>query len=75
MARWFAIFLFALPPPVMAVQPFLNEHEAGWYWHKDEIEKAKKQKRDILSELAEKVVEDIAKKENLLDELKKKYGR
>jgi hypothetical protein len=42
---------------------------------KESIEKAKKQKRDILSELAEKVLEDIAKKENQLDELKKKYGR
>ena len=42
---------------------------------KESIEKAKKQKRDILSELAEKVVEDIAKKENQLNELKKKYGR
>jgi len=28
-----------------------------------------------LSELAEKVTEDIAKKENQLDELKKKYGQ
>jgi hypothetical protein len=45
-----------------------------WAILKESIEKAKKQKRDILSELAEKVVEDIAKKENLLDELKKKYG-
>ena len=46
-----------------------------WAILKESIEKAKKQKRDILSELAEKVVEDIAKKENQLDELKKKYGR
>ncbi len=51
----------------------LNRSE--WAILKESIEKAKKQKRDILSELAEKVVEDIAKKENQLDELKKKYGR
>ncbi|MEK7104515.1 MAG: hypothetical protein AAB868_00565 [Patescibacteria group bacterium] len=44
-----------------------------WAILKESIEKAKKQKRDILSELAEKVTEDIAKKENQLDELKKKY--
>ncbi|HBB56804.1 TPA: hypothetical protein DEW47_03015 [Patescibacteria group bacterium] len=46
-----------------------------WAILKESIEKAKKQQRDILSELAEKVAEDIAKKENQLDELKKKYGR
>ena len=46
-----------------------------WAILKESIEKAKKQERDILSELAEKVLEDIAKKKNLLDELKKKYGQ
>ena len=46
-----------------------------WAILKESIEKAKKQKRDILSELADKVVEDIAKKENQLAELKKKYGQ
>lgn len=46
-----------------------------WAILKESIENAKKQKRDILSELAEKVVEDIAKKENQLEELRKKYGR
>ncbi len=46
-----------------------------WFILKESIDNAKKQKRDILSELAEKVVEDIAKKENQLDELKKKYGQ
>lgn len=49
--------------------------QSEWAVLKESIEKAKKQRRDILSELAEKVVEDIAKKENQLDELKKKYGR
>lgn len=51
----------------------LNRSE--WAILRESIEKAKKQDRDILSELSEKVVEDIAKKENLLDELKKKYGQ
>jgi len=46
-----------------------------WYILKENIEKAKKQKRDILSELADKVLTDIAKKENRVDELKKKYGQ
>lgn len=46
-----------------------------WFILKESIDNAKKQKRDILSELADKVVEDIAKKENQLDELKKKYGQ
>lgn len=46
-----------------------------WYILKENIEKAKKQKRDILSELADKVLTDIAKKENQVGELKKKYGQ
>ncbi len=46
-----------------------------WSILKENIEKAKRQKRDILSELAEKVLTDIAKKENLLSELKNKYGQ
>jgi len=46
-----------------------------WYILKENIEKAKKQKRDILNELADKVLTDIAKKQNQVDELKKKYGQ
>ncbi|MBU2529904.1 MAG: hypothetical protein KKD35_02595 [Elusimicrobia bacterium] len=46
-----------------------------WYILKENIKKAKKQKRDILSELAEKLLDDIAKKENQLDKLKKRYGQ
>lgn len=46
-----------------------------WYILKENIEKAKKQKRDILSELADKVLADIAKKENQVSEFKKKYGQ
>ncbi|MFH1170401.1 MAG: hypothetical protein V1704_02485 [Candidatus Vogelbacteria bacterium] len=44
-----------------------------WAILKESIDKAKKQERDILSELADKVLKDIAQKENQLDELKKKY--
>jgi len=42
---------------------------------RENIEKAKKHNRDILSELTDKVLSDIAKKENQVDELKKKYGQ
>jgi len=60
-----------------SIKKALSEQEqlkhSEWAILRESIEKAKKQKRDILSELAEKVVEDIAKKENILDELKKKY--
>jgi hypothetical protein len=45
-----------------------------WFILKENIEKAKKQNRDLLSELAEKLLTDIANKENQLGELKKKYG-
>lgn len=60
-----------------SIRKALHEQEqlkgSEWAILKESIEKAKKQKRDILSELAERVVGDIAKKENILDELKKKY--
>lgn len=46
-----------------------------WYIMKENIDKAKKQKRDILGELADKVLTDIAKKENQVSELRKKYGQ
>lgn len=46
-----------------------------WYILKKNIEKAKKKNRDLLKELAEKLLTDIAKKENQLDKLKKKYGQ
>ncbi len=62
-----------------SIKKALHEQEqlkhSEWAILKESIEKAKKQKRDILSELAEKVTEDIVKKENQLDELKKKYGQ
>ncbi len=49
--------------------------KSEWFILKENIEKAKKHDRDILSELADKVLSDIAKKENHVDELKKKYER
>ena len=62
-----------------SIKKVLYEQEqlkhSEWAILKESIENAKKQKRDILSELAEKVVEDIAKKENQLEELRKKYGQ
>lgn len=62
-----------------SIEKAIYEHEqlkrSEWYVLKESIEKAKKQRRDILSELADKVIDDIAKKENQLDKLKKKYGQ
>ncbi len=49
--------------------------KSEWYILKENIEKAKKQKRDILGELADKVLTEIAKKENQVNELRKKYGQ
>jgi len=49
--------------------------KSEWFVLKENIEKAKKHDRDILSELADKVLSDIAKKENQVSELKKKYGQ
>lgn len=49
--------------------------ESEWFILKENIDKAKKQGRDILSELADEVLSDIAKKENQVSELKKKYGQ
>lgn len=56
-------------------QEFEQLKKSEWFILKENIRKAKKQKRDILSELADKVLSDIAKKENQLDEIKKKYGQ
>jgi len=47
--------------------------KSEWFILRENIEKAKKYDRDILSELADKVLSDIAKKENRVSELKKKY--
>ena len=55
-------------------QEFKQLKCSEWYILKENIEKAKKQKRDILSELSDKILADVAKKENQLGELKKKYG-
>jgi len=49
--------------------------KSEWFILKENIEKAKEQNRDLLSELSEKILTDIAKKENQLKELKEKYGQ
>jgi len=49
--------------------------KSEWAILKKNIETATGQKRDLLHELSEKVLTDIAKKENQLDGLKKKYGQ
>ncbi len=49
--------------------------KSEWAILKKNIETATGQKRDLLNELSEKVLTDIAKKENQLDRLKKKYGQ
>lgn len=49
--------------------------KSEWVTLKKNIETATGQKRDLLNELSEKVLTDIAKKENQLGELKKKYGQ
>lgn len=56
-------------------QEFEQLMRSEWYVLKENVDKAKKQKRDILSVLADKVLTDIAKKENQVSELKKKYGQ
>ncbi|MFA6302183.1 MAG: type-F conjugative transfer system pilin assembly protein TraF [Legionella sp.] len=35
MAKCLFIFLLVFCPYLYADQPYLNEHEEGWYWHKD----------------------------------------
>jgi len=49
--------------------------QSEWFILRENIEKAEKRNRDLLDELAEKLLTDIAKKENQLDELRRKYGQ
>jgi conjugal transfer pilus assembly protein TraF len=35
MARWIFLLLLSVSPLLYADQLYLNEHEEGWYWHKD----------------------------------------
>ena len=63
----------------ISIKKISQEYEllkkSEWFILMENIEKAKKHNRDILSELADKVLADIAKKENRVGELKKKYGQ
>jgi conjugal transfer pilus assembly protein TraF len=45
MAKWFFVFLISVSPFLYADQPYLNEHEEGWYWHKDPKVLLKKKER------------------------------
>jgi len=63
----------------MSIEKVRQEYEelkkSEWYILKQNIEKARRQGRDILNELADKLLSDIAKKENRVKELKEKYGQ
>lgn len=48
--------------------------KSEWFVLKNNIDSAHSQKRDLLNELSDKVLTDIAKKENQLHSLKEKYG-
>lgn len=54
---------------------FKQLERSEWYLLKENIEKAKKQKRDILNELADKILTEILNKEHQVTELKNKYGQ
>lgn len=56
-------------------QEYESLKKSEWFILSENIEKAKKHGRDILSELADKVLSDISKKENQIRELQKKYGQ
>lgn len=60
-----------------SIQKANNEFEimtrSEWFTLHQNIQKAKKQKRDLFDELSERVLTDIAKKENQLNELRKKH--
>jgi len=49
--------------------------KSEWFILKENIENARAQKRDLLDELSDKVLTDIAKQENQLNEFQKKYGQ
>jgi len=68
--------LVVIEKSIQKISQKLNQlKHSEWFILKENIEKAKKQKRDILGELADKVLTDIAKKENQVNELRKKYGQ
>jgi len=68
--------LIVIEKSIQKISRELNQlKHSEWFILKENIEKAKKQNRDLLSELAEKLLTDIAKKENQVNELRKKYGQ
>ncbi|QQR82485.1 DnaJ domain-containing protein [Candidatus Campbellbacteria bacterium] len=60
---------------VKANQQYILLKKSEWYVLKENIESSLLQKRNLLHELADKVLTEIAKKQNQLAELKKKYGQ
>lgn len=46
MAKWFVLFLLCFASVLQASPSFLDEHEEGWYWHKEKVEVDKKIKQE-----------------------------
>jgi DNA-binding MarR family transcriptional regulator len=60
---------------VKANQQYILLKKSEWFVLRENMESATLQKRDLLNELADKVLTEIAKKQNQLAGLKKKYGQ
>lgn len=60
---------------VKANQQYILLKKSEWYILRENIATALGQKRDLLRELADKVLTEIASKQNQLAELKKRYGQ
>jgi len=63
----------------MAIDKAVNElnvlQGSEWNILKENMEKSIKQKRDLLSDLEDKILVEIAKKETQATKLKRKYGQ
>ena len=58
-----------------ANQQYILLKKSEWFVLRENMETASQRKRDLLNELADKVLTEIAKKQNQLAELNKKYGQ
>ena len=50
MVKWLVVLLMGVSSTLWAKAPYLNEHEAGWYWHDDprvELKEKSKTKKEI----------------------------
>lgn len=52
-----------------------NLRKSEWYTWRESIKRAERQKRDLFAELEEKVLRDIAQKENILITLRRKHEK